>query len=207
MPFVRATKAFGILITGLLVTAAVQLPPTPPGGRLPRAGATSSATQVISPVAVMTWLARYESESARVLDLLVLWRGAPGWFARGSNRVASGGSSTGAFHTTIGYGDLQLELDFDRSARIAQIQRKPVELHDDNVVLVDDVDSPGGPVIVSTLHIDSDLPQMDSGYPRFDLVLRRSPDIVPFLRCDVRIPDGRGQAIFDALCAQWKDVR
>ena len=171
---------------------------------MPRPGtkATSSATQVISPVALVTWVAWYGSDGVRVLDLLVLWRGSPGWFMKGSQRGSSSGGSAGSFHSTITYGGLDLQLDFQSEIRVAQIQGKTVQLQDANVILVDHVDTIDKLEIVDTIKIDPEFPSSDGGYPRIDAMLRRSPDIVSFLRCDAPLPDARGQAMIDTICAQ-----
>jgi hypothetical protein len=185
----------------LLATASTQLPP---GRRLPPPGtmATSSATQVISPVALVTWVAKYGSDGVSTIDLIVLWRGMPGWFSRGpANGVSSGGSNA-SFHSTIRYGGLELQLEADSQARVARVQGMRVELGDDNVILVDEVDMPGGPTVVGTLRVEPDLPQTDNGYPRIDEVLRRSPQIQSYLRCGERLWDGLAQKMMDVICAR-----
>src|SRR5687768_7809359 len=97
----------------------------PPPRRLPPPGvtATQSATQPISPVAVMTWVTRHGSDGVHTLDLIVVWRGNPGWFMRGSQQ-SSGGGTAGAVRQTLRYGDLQLELAFHSTKRTAEIQGK-----------------------------------------------------------------------------------
>ena len=77
-----------------------------------------------------------------------------------------------------------------------------VDLGDSNVILVEGVDMPGGPVVVGTLRVEPDLPQADNGYPRIEEVLRRSPQIVSFLGCDERLPDGLAQKMIDVICAR-----
>jgi hypothetical protein len=149
----------------------------------------------------MTWMTRYGSDSVHRLDLIVVWRGNPGWFMRGSHQSTSGGGSAGTVRQTLRYGDLQLEVAFQSTKRTADIQGKVVELGDANVILVDHVDSAEGPRVVSTLRIDGEVPS-DNGRARVEPVLRRSPEVISFLRCDAPMPDGRGQASIDRLCAQ-----
>jgi len=196
-----ATGLAILFLGGILTAASVQLPP---GKRMPPPGATatSSGTRVISPVALVTWVATYGNDGVHALDLIVLWRGSPGWFSRGSGSGTSSGGSMASFHSTIRYGGLELQLEFESKTRIAQIQGKPVQLHDNNVILVDDVDVTGGPSVVGTLRVDPSLPIADNGYPRIEAVLRRSEEIVSFLRCDARMPDARAQALIDSVCAQ-----
>jgi hypothetical protein len=183
-------------------TAVVAAPAQRPPARTPRPGGTSSATRVISPVALVTWVAHYGADGTQTLDLLVLWRGAPGWFAKGAGSGTSSGGNSESFHSTIRYGGLELQLELQPQTRFATIQGKPIELQDDNVVLVDEVGSPGGPFVARTLRVDPELPRTDNGYPMIETVLRRSPAIVEFLRCDTRVPDGRAQAVVDRICDQ-----
>ncbi len=176
----------------------------PPGRRVPPPGAnaTSSGTRVMSPVALVTWIATYGNDGAQVLDLIVLWRGTPGWFARGSGSGTSSGGNAASFHSTIRYGGVDLQLEFEPKARAVQIQAMRVELTGDNVVLVDRVDTPGGLTVAGTLRVDPSLPIADNGYPRIEQVLRRSEEIVSFLQCDARMPDAPTRAILDIVCAK-----
>ena len=75
------------------------------------------------------------------------------------------------------------------------IQDQRIELKEDNVVLVDDVDSPSGARVVGQLRLGPDMP--DSS--QFALI-KTSPRLVEFLRCDAKSPTGRGQALLDVLC-------
>jgi hypothetical protein len=164
--------------------------------------ATSSATQVISPVALMTWVTRYGHDGIHSLDLIVLWRGAPGWFTRGTSRSTSAGGSADTFHSTIRYGGLDLQLGLQPTKRTAEVQGQKVELGDANVILVDQVDTAGGAQVVRTLRIDPAVPLSEDGRPRVEEVLRRSQEIVSFLQCEAAMPDGKGQAMIDRICAQ-----
>ena len=51
-----------------------------------------------------------------------------------------------------------------------------------------------------TLRIDPSVPAPDSQHP--ERIPRRSADTISFVRCDTPIPDGKGQAMFDAICAR-----
>lgn len=191
----------GATTAAAIVMCAAQGPPPVP--RMPRPGATatSSATQVVSPAALMTWMTRYGHDGVHSLDLIVLWRGQPGWFMRGTSRSASSGGSAGSFHSTIRYGGLEVQLTLESAARVAEIQEKGIELGDANVILVDDVDTAAGPRVVGTLRIDPTVPSGD--HPgRMGEILRKSSEVVSFLRCDAAMPDGKGQAMVDRICAQ-----
>ena len=189
------------LATSMLLCAAVQGPPPAPRMPPPGATATSSATQVISPVALMTWVTRYGHDGIHTLDLIVLWRGASGWFI-GTSQRSSGGGTGDSFHSTIRYGDVELQLGLQAAKRTAEVQGHKVELGDANVIFVDHVDKAGGAQVVRTLRIDPAVPLSDNGRPRVEEVLRRSPEIVSFLQCQTVLPDGKGQAAIDRICAQ-----
>ena len=191
-----------ILAVWIVLSAAIQGPPPP--RRLPPVGttATSSATQVISPVALMTWATRFGHDGVHTLDLIVLWRGAPGWFMRGGPQRSSSGGGTESFQSTARYGDVEVQVTLQTAKRIAEVQGQKVELGDANVILVDGVDTAGAATVVRTLRIDPAVPFSQDGRPRVEEVLRRSPEIVAFLQCQTAMPDGRGQAMIDLICAQ-----
>jgi hypothetical protein len=154
---------------------------------------------VLSPAVVGGWFTHSDAPGSSTLDLLVLWRGSPGWFLRDGPRGSSGGgSSTGRSSLTVKYGGFFLQVLFDGRARLAEIDGRSVPLNDDNVVLVDDVDSVGGSKVVKTLRVDPAL----TDPARAEIVIRRSPELVAYLRCDLKLPDARQQAMMDVICAQ-----
>jgi hypothetical protein len=95
-------------------------------------------------------------------------------------------------------GGLVLHALFDGPKRLCQIDGKDVPLNDHNVVLVDDVDSAGGPKVLKTLRIDPVLP--DSAHML--MAIRKSPELVSYLRCDLKLPDARQQTMMDLICDQ-----
>lgn len=157
---------------------------------------------------------REEGPVPGTLELLVLWRGTPGWFLRpgggslsfedtteyprpgrdASRPEQAEGAPTGrrlGSTVTIRQGSVLLELRFDRENATVYVQEHPVRLNGNNVVLVDDVDGPAGPQVAGTLHIDpgfivggSDEPPFDG----FEVLLQRSEELLGFLRCDVPLP-------------------
>ena len=201
---------------GFGATLAAQGPPPlagrPPGNLTTQCG-TQSSTQVVSPVAMASWVARVESDGTRALVFLVLWRGSPSWFARGSSNGMSGGGDCRLYHSTITRGDLQLQLEFDSQTRlatisqallvperVATIRKKAIALRDQNIILVDGIDEGQEPQIIGTLRIDPTLP---SGRSPLNIgeALRQSPEIRSFLRCDTRVADPLAQKAFEAICA------
>ena len=212
-----------ICVLGLLGTSSAQGPPPGPrsaGSRSSQFG-TQSSDQVVSPVVLATYVARVWGDGTRTLQMLVLWRGSPGWFARGSGGSSSSGGGDGRrYHSTIRRGDLQLQIEFDTETRLVTISQAPlvslpqspniqtapvkskqIDLSDRNVILVDEVDGSKGLQIVGTLRIDPVLPAGRSPLPLGD-ILRQSQELVSFLRCDTRMPDPLSQQMAEIVCAR-----
>jgi hypothetical protein len=163
------------------------------------AARTSSGTRAVSPAVVATWLSHQETSGFAALDLLVLWRGTPEWFMKDSSKRTTG-SGTGAMSVQhIRYGGLDLTLEFDREKRIAHIQGREIPLQDANVILVDQVDGPEGLQIIGARRVD---PQFGKLPEDIGPILRRSAELVSYLRCDVRLPDAKVQEMMDLICAR-----
>jgi hypothetical protein len=144
------------------------------------------------------------------LDLLVLWRGTPGWFMAGSGGGASGGGSSppsagegqrGPEVQRLFFGGLSLEVQFDPVTGTAQIEDEAVSLQGVNVILVDEVDSAHGLRIAGTEWVD---PQLPESPVQIEALVRRSPELFSFLRCDKRLPDPQVQHMIDLICAQMR---
>jgi hypothetical protein len=150
------------------------------------------------------WMTHPEDAGTSALDLLILWRGTPGWLFRsgGMGGNASGrqgfGSNTGT--QTIWAGDRALTWTFDLTANTITILDQSFSLADVNVVLVDGADSPQGSRVVRAVRIDP-------GYPgdglHFELALRRSPELLEFLQCDAQLGDPREQTLTALICARF----
>jgi len=175
---------------------------TPAGSRTLPEPAASSGSAVVSPVVVASWFTSRSATGGARMDLLVLWRGSLGWALR---EQTAGGSSGGGSGTrrgaTVRYGGRSFYAAFDTGSgsRTAQIEDTTIPLGDHNVVLVDDVDSAGGPRVVKTLHVDPDLPDPR----RIDAVIARSPELASYLRCDRKLDDPRQQRTMETLCARF----
>ena len=174
--------------------SAGQAPPRAPVGRIQSAG-----DRPLSAAVVGAWFTHSDAPGSGTLDLLVLWRGSPGWFMKsGSQGSSGGGSSTGRRGVTVKYGGLHLHALFDGPERLAEIDGRKIPLDDHNVLLVDDVDSADGLKVVKTLRVDPTLADRN----RPEIVIRRSPELIAYLRCDLKLPDARQQAMIDIICAQ-----
>ncbi len=160
---------------------------------------TGPGSQVISPTVEITVFTEGRADGADELELLVLWRGAAGWFLRPGSATAGRTTSAGRSHLTIQRGDLQLTLEYDRTNRVVSIQGKPVTLARDNVVFADDVDLRDGPRVTGTMHVPRAMP---GSAGQIGLVLKQSREIMSFLRCDAALPDVPERAWLAGLCLQ-----
>jgi len=170
--------------------------PTPP--RRFAGPSEGGSDGVLSPTVVGAVFTHRDAAGSNALDLLVLWRGSPGWHLKGDGHGSSsgGGPTPGRRGTSVRYGGLVLHALFDGAKRLCQIEGKDVPLNDHNVVLVDEVDSTSGPRVLKTLRIDPALPEP----PRMEIAIRRSPELVSYLRCDLKLPDARQQTMMDIIC-------
>ena len=188
-------------------------------------GGSNSGTGPVSPAVLATTMTVMNAPGIGTLDLLVLWRGTPGWFMRTGGQGGGGSSSSGGDVENglqvrvewISQGGVRLNLRFEPKSRRLWILDKEIVLDDANVVLVDGVDETAGPRVVATLHIDPgfdtavDLPPRMPGGPRGALpgavpaqtFIRRAPELVSFLQCDARAPNASAyeQKIFDMWCS------
>jgi hypothetical protein len=123
------------------------------------------------------------------LQLLVLWRGTPGW-AAGTRQDSGGGDGDGNFRVGINRGTVSLDLWFSPVKHQARLQDKRFETlpADTNVLFIDTVDGPGGPVIVRKMTVDIRSANVDPTRGSIVPLLRSSAAIVEYLRCDVNAP-------------------
>ena len=191
----NVTRRFGG--AGLLLLAALTS-----AGAQPTRSVGGGVDRVLSPAVVATWIFHRDETGAAQMDLLVLWRGSPGWFMRGDRGGGGGGGSTRPDGTTvlttrIRYGAVDLELRFDPASRTAHLGERQIALGEANVILIDAVD--GQPQVMGTRRVEPTIPQ--NGL-RIELVLRRSNELLEYLRCDARLTDQKAQEQMELLCAQ-----
>lgn len=135
------------------------------------------------------------------LELLVLWRGMPGWFANG-DRSSSGGGGGGRGNWTHRFseGGYAFEVGGNTDAHTADILGKTYDLTKGNAILIDGVDSPGGPTVVGTLMVDPRLP--NGGDPnQILMLLGRVKELREYLRCETTLPNPALQARLASMCA------
>ena len=175
-------------------------------------GPTEVGSFPISPAVMATFIAHGEPQPPPIppqtltgpmtLDLLVLWRGAPGWFLKGDHSSGSSwGDDRGHVNVRLEQGGVVLEIDLNKQNGTARIAGHDLALGDANVILVDGVDLPEGPKVVGTQSVDPLTEPLPDG---LYIILRRAPDLLPFMQCGAVLPDTAGfvQQVFDASCAR-----
>ena len=166
---------------------------------------------VVSSSVIATFFDTRQADGSYTLDLLILWRGTPGWLLTPEGHgVSSGGSGhfcgpppdcfvpgAGEEHVYAGGRDLVVRLHPYAGTVDAEVLGQTFTFGGNaNVVLVDNADQ-DDPTITQTLHVD---PPMPEGHQIW-VVIKRSPILQAFLQCDVRLPDANAQFIMDIICA------
>ena len=151
-----------------------------------RRESSACQTDIVSATVVSTYCGHHENGN-EVLDLVVLWRGKPGWFL-GLGR-GTGGSRTfapgmaGIVSAREMYGDVTIEFTADFDRRVATIGSFPIDLSKVNTVAIDDVEGAGR--LSASAWTEPRLPA-DGDWNR--ALARKSVLIREFLRCDVPMP-------------------
>jgi hypothetical protein len=136
------------------------------------------------------------------LDLLVLLRGEPGWYAhtpRGGSVLTGATSNTTDGHTVAGYwmngGGLTVTLGTDSALPTVHLSiasgnavlvDQQVAPERENVVLVDGVGGDAATPRISTVRVDPRLPGAGSVGAR---AVRRMRTLVDFVQCGTTLPD------------------
>jgi hypothetical protein len=190
----------------VIVAAAVDL--AAQGRGFVTGGAGSNTDRLVSPAVVASWMSFDSYADGSKTTLLVLWRGTPGWFSKG--RGGAGGSSGGAGGSgwrafqSFSRGGLTFTMEFDHDLHTVKILNETLSLKEVNVVLVDFVDSRGGPAIVGWRWIDPGPPAppiVPEGAPDpIAGVIRRSDELFDYLRCDLGVPDPTMKAMMTFVC-------
>lgn len=169
---------------------------TPPRGPATAARSSGGGNTMISPTVFASWITQRVGNDPEQLQLLVLWRGAPGWYFVPGGRI--GGSSTASgTHSTIEYGNVRLTLDYGAGDAVT-INGREVHLGTDNVIYVDEVDAPTGGRVLRTSRIPSPMP---GSAAQIGLAIRDVPDLVAYLQCDARASDPQRQMMIEKLAA------
>ena len=154
---------------------------------------------MVSPTVWASWLTERAGNGPEQLQLLILWRGAPGWYlAPGGVRSGRSEDSSGvARHLSIQFGDIHLTLD-QRAGNAVTVNGREVPVGTDNVVYVDNVDALAGARVVRTSRIPSKMP---GSAGQIGLAIRDAPDILAYLQCEARATDPQRQRMIEGAAA------
>ena len=184
------------MLTVLIVLAAMTSSAAPPPQRATAPAATrppaTTQTQSVSGSTVATLV----TQDWSAVDLLVLWRGQPGWFMVPDYQASTGGSGP-LFDGTLFFAGHLFNWDINFVTRIAHIAGSRLDLKERNVVLVDGIDASAGPRIVKTLKVDEN-PSVD--FPAVGPLVWRIPELAAFLQCDQRFADAKVQMLHGLAC-------
>jgi hypothetical protein len=186
-------------------------------GKFIAGGRTSSTSRIASPAVVASWRARDSYADGSTTTLLVLWRGTSGWFAAGgrggSSGSSGGGGGFGLSHADeyLTYGGRTFTMQFDDDKKIVRLLNQEISLKDTNVVLVDFVDSTGGPAIVGYRWVEPapPPPPIVAGGAADPIagVIMRSPELYEYLRCDLKMADPLMNAMMPMMCGLMRGER
>ena len=203
----RIGGAFALAALATMDSAAVDLSGQARGSV--RGGGGMSTSRVASPTVVASWMSHENYVDGNATTLLVLWRGTPGWFSkggRGSGSGAGGGAGpSGSFaYQYVSEGGLTFTMAFDHDKRIVKILDQEISLKDVNVVLVDFVDRTNGPTIVGSRWVDPAPPEQPSAVDPIAAVIKRTPELFDYLRCDLSLPDPVMKVFMPIICGQMR---
>jgi hypothetical protein len=170
-----------------------------------------STSRVTSPTVVASWVSREAYSDGAVTTLLVLWRGTPGWFLKGERGGPSGGGGgsgaggSGSYEFVyLSEGGLTFVIEFDHDKKVVKILSQEISLEETNVVLVDFVDSTGGPTIVGLRWVDPARPEQSSTPDPIASTIKRAPELFDYLRCDVSLADPIMNRMIPILCERMR---
>ena len=185
-----------LVITSILIATLGVAAPASERQSVSRGGGSSSTSRPLSSTVFASWSLQWSNADGSTMVLLVLWRGSPGWFARGASgggagggaaSSAAGGSGGNYSYQWLSQGGLTVSIEFDRERKIVKLLDREVDLTRSNVVLVDRVDASDGPTIAGTRWVE---PASD-GAPAADEIeatIKRSPELFDYLQCHIPPP-------------------
>ncbi len=145
-----------------------------------------SATMPVSDSVVAMYAGQPVEPGMQRLQLLVLWRGEPGWFGRSGSRGGSGGN--GDFYSIRSeHGGVELQADIDFRTERITVLGQAFDLRTSNIILIDGVG--GQPRVVGTLGVQAQVQvvnQTGTSFFSYLSALFEQPEIKTFLRCDQR---------------------
>jgi hypothetical protein len=163
-----------------------------------RGGGSTSTSRPLSSTVFASWSSHWINADATTMALLVLWRGSPGWLARGGSSGGSGaaGGSSGAggsgghySYQWLSEGGLTFWIEFDLERKIVELLNREFDLTHVNVVLVDRVDAADGPTIAGARWVEPGSDVAPGAADAIEATIKRSPELFDYLQCHVPPPD------------------
>ena len=149
----------------------------------------SCQSDIVSSTVVSTFCGHRQGDN-EIVDLLILWRGKPGWFqSKGTGSGGSGGSrkfgagTNGVVSQSQSYGEVTIAFHADFDTNSATIGQSTIKLDRINTIVVDDVERDWH--ITNTRWTDPALPLVGD----WNLMLAtRSREFVRDLQCNIPMP-------------------
>jgi len=122
-----------------------------------------------------------------------------------SRGFVNGGGGGGSYAYQYVYeGGLTFMMEFDYDKSIVKMLNQEISLKETNVVLVDFVDSANGPAIVGYRWVEPAPPDPPAAVDPIASVVRRTPELFDYLRCDLTLPDPVMKAFMPIICGQMR---
>lgn len=141
---------------------------------------------------VVSSFCSHRQDTNEMIDVVILWRGAAGWFQRGaSGRYGSGGSTVmgsgtkGHVVQRATYGDIAIGFDADFDSNTIKLGERTIVLERVNTIFVDRVHESGAPRITVTRWTE---PRLPLGADRHLMLARRSREVRDYLQCHIPMP-------------------
>jgi hypothetical protein len=170
----------------------------------------SCQSSIVSSTVVATFCGHRQGTN-ELLDLLIVWRGSPGWFQNrhlggggGGGSTEFGGGTKGRVARHQAYGDVTISFDANFEANTVTIGDQTAALGRVNTIVVDNVDRPGVYQISAKRWTAPRLPL--GGDVNLALV-QRSRELLNDLQCDIPmpiVPSGIPQASVITVCEKLK---
>lgn len=177
LPLLRALYAAGLALTlGWTQTPREQQP--------------SCQFNIVSSTVVAAYCGHSDGDD-EVLDLLVAWRGQPGWFQLRKGTTGGGGRSgfgtgpKGRVSQYAIYNSVTIAFEADFDANTVTIGDVTLPIKGVNAILIDEVERTGARSLSATFWIE---PRLPLGGDVNLALARRSRELRQFLRCEVPMP-------------------
>ena len=186
----RALPLVSLLVVGASASSSAQMAVTP--------SRTNATVPVSSSVVAMYIAARVEPGMER-LELLVLWRGEPGWFSRAGVSSGGAGGLIDGYRVHSRFGETEIEAVLDQRTETATVLGQRLDLRHANVVLIDGVGTQ--PAVVGTLGLQAQVLVTPGTMllDRLPAIVFAQQEIRAFLRCETAAP---GRPVVAGICGR-----